>query len=311
MTDFTTVSLVILTYNRPHLIARQLERFAQISYPEFELIIVDNHSEQPLADMVKPYPFARLLRMEENLGVAGRNRGMAVARGEIVITLDDDVTGITDQDINRIVSLFSNATTGAVCFKVLDEETGEVINWCHHRKLELYCDQAFITDEISEGAVAFRRTAVLQAGLYPEEFFISHEGPDLALRIMNCGYDVIYNPAISVLHSHAVAGRPGWRRYYYDTRNLIWLVLRNHQFLRGARKLGIGLGSMLVYSLRDGFLRYWFKGVVDGVMGSKKMLSQRIPVTCRTQKILREIDRFRPGMWYMLKKRLLKKKVRI
>jgi GT2 family glycosyltransferase len=311
MTDITRVSLVILTYNRPHLIPKQLERFATITYPEFELIIVDNHSDQLLTDMVKPYPFARLLRMPENLGVAGRNRGIAAARGEIVITLDDDVTGISDQDINYLVTLFRKDTTGAVCFKVLDEVTGEVINWCHHRKRELYSDQVFITDEITEGAVAFRRHVVMQAGLYPEEFFISHEGPDLALRIMNCGYDVIYDPAITVLHSHAIAGRPGWRRYYYDTRNQIWLVLRNHHLWRGTRMLVIGLGSMLVYSLRDGFLRYWLKGVIDGIQGSRKMLAQRIPVNSRTQKILDEIDRYRPDMWYMIKKRLLTKKVRI
>ncbi len=305
------VSLVILTYNRPHLVQKQLEQLSSIRYQPFEVIIVDNHSEQVLTDIVRPYSFARLLRMDDNLGVAGRNRGIEAARGEIVITLDDDVTGITDRDIEKILEIFTDPVIGAVCFKVLDELTGEVINWCHHRKPEQYSNTDFITDEITEGAVAFRRLAVLEAGLYPEEFFISHEGPDLALRIMNCGFNVVYRHLIEVRHSHAIAGRPGWRRYYYDTRNLIWLVLRNYPFMRGTKLLVIGLGSMLIYSLRDGFFRYWSRAVVDGIKDSGRILEQRVPVSKRTMDILRNIDQYRPDMWYMIRKRLLKKKVRI
>jgi len=311
MVDMRPISLVILTFNRPRLVRDQLERLAKIKREAFEVIIVDNHSEQPLTEIVSDYPFAKLLRMDANLGVSGRNRGIEAARGDIVITLDDDVTGITDQDINRIVAVFRNPSIGAVCFKVLDEETAEIVNWCHHRKQDEYADRHFITDEITEGAVAFRRSAFLQAGSYPEEFFISHEGPDLALRLMNSGFDVVYDPEIAVTHSHAVAGRPSWRRYYYDTRNTIWLVLRNYPPYRGAQVLTIGLGAMLIYSIRDGFFRWWFRGVIDGLKGGRSMLAQRTPITRRTRQILDDIDRFRPGMWYMVKKRLLQRTVGI
>jgi len=311
MNNPAPVSLVILTYNRPSLVRQQLEKLQRIAYIPFEVIVVDNHSEQPLDDIVNQYSFARLLRMKENLGVAGRNRGIEAAHGDIVITLDDDVTGITDIDIERLISIFRDPIIGAVCFKVLDELTGEIVNWCHHRKQEEYSDLQFITDEITEGAVAFRRDVVMQAGLYPERFFISHEGPDLALRIMNNGNNVIYTSEIAVRHSHATAGRPGWRRYYYDTRNLIWLVLRNHPFLMGIKALCIGLCAMLVYSIRDGFLRYWLKGVLDGIRGAPEILKQRTPANARTLALLRDIAPYRPSIWYMIKKRLLKKRVRI
>jgi GT2 family glycosyltransferase len=311
MTELTSISLVTLTFNRPVLMQKQLERLTQIKYQPFEVIIIDNHSEKPLTEIVSDYPFARLFRMKENLGVAGRNRGIEEARGDIVITLDDDVSGITDQDIRNLIAIFENPDIGAVCFKVLDEQTEEVVNWCHHRKQEEYSNREFITDEITEGAVAFRRSALMQAGLYPEDFFISHEGPDLALRLMNCGYNVVYEPSIVVRHSHAREGRPDWRRYYYDTRNQIWLVLRNHSACRGARLLAIGLGSMFIYSLRDGYFRYWAKGILDGIKGARSMLKQRTPINKRTRSILNIIDHYRPGVWYMAKRRLLKQKIQI
>ncbi len=305
------VSIIILTYNRPWLIESQLASLSQIKYPQLEVIVVDNNSDLPLTDIIDKYPFSRLLHMYDNIGIAGRNRGIEESNGNIVITLDDDVSGINDDDIYCLKDIFRNPVIGAVCFRVIDEKTGETVNWCHHRKQEDYCNKDFITDEITEGAVAFRKSTLMQSGLYPEDFFISHEGPDLAFRIMNCGFKVIYNPKITVRHSHDNSGRQDWRRYYYDTRNLIWLVFRNYPVMRGIKLLTIGLGSMLIYSLRDGYSRFWIKGVMDGIKGSRDMLNRRTPFSEHTYLLIKEIDYYRPSLFYMIKKRLFKNKVRI
>lgn len=305
------VSLVILTFNRSKLLRKLLESLSEITYKSFEVIVVDNHSEDSVEWIVDLYEFARLIQMDKNLGVAGRNRGIEAAHGDIIITLDDDVSGITDADIKQLITIFQDASIGAVCFKVLDEETGQIINWCHHRKQEEYSERSFITEEITEGAVAFRSEALELSGLYPEEFFISHEGPDLALRIMNGGYKVIYIPDIIVRHSHSTLGRASWRRYYYDTRNQLWLVLRNYPLLMGVKSLTIGLGAMAIYALRDGFFRYWLKGIMDGIKGSKRALEQRSPMGIQTHRLLKEMAKYRPGIWYMVKKRFLDRGVRI
>lgn len=305
------ISVVILTYNRPQLLEKLLSHLAKIRYPEFEVIVVDNHSEHPVDEIVDSYHFAQVIRMPENVGVGGRNAGINAATGEIVITLDDDVLGITDEEINTLINKFNDETIGAICFKVLNEVTGEIMNWIHHRKREKYSESAFLTEEISEGAVAFSRHALLKTELYPEEFFISHEGPDLALRIMNAGYKVMYSPEIVVKHSHSPLGRSNWRRYYYDTRNLIWLILRNYPFLLGVKRLFIGLTAMAIYSLRDGFFRYWLKALYDAVKGSRMALQNRQIMTQYTRNILKEIDKCRPSIWYMIQVRLFKRKVRI
>ncbi|HEY4732687.1 MAG TPA: glycosyltransferase family 2 protein [Gammaproteobacteria bacterium] len=307
----TPVSVVILTYNRPLLVEKHLINLSRITHVLFEVIVVDNHSDSPLDHVVDKYPVARLLRMEDNLGIAGRNRGMEQANGEIIITLDDDVHGITDRDIVQLIELFQNHEIGAVCFKVTDEKTGGIINWCHHRNKEIYGDKSFITEEITEGAVAFRKTALDKTGLYPEEFFISHEGPDLALRLMNAGYEVIYYPGIEVQHGHSEIGRTSWRRYYYDTRNLIWLIIRNYPVWLGTRRLAFGLLTMGIYSFRDGYPRYWLRAIYDGVMGAGRAYSQRNPIRQDTELKLRELRKFYPGLWYMVKTRILSRGVRI
>lgn len=305
------ISIVILTYNRPKLLEKHLIALSEIAYGAFEVIVVDNHSDESLDKIIKKYPVARLIQMNENLGIAGRNRGMEQANGEIIITLDDDVHGITDRDIELLIKQFDDSEVGAVCFKVTDDVTGGIINWCHHRSKEMYADTSFMTEEITEGAVAFRKAALLKTGLYPEEFFISHEGPDLVLRMMNAGYNVIYYPDIVVRHGHSELGRTNWRRYYFDTRNLIWLIIRNYPFLMGAKRLVIGLVAMGIYSLRDGYLRYWFKAIYDGIRGSGYAYSRRRPFNCETEKKLKELRKHYPGLWYMIKTRILNKGVRI
>lgn len=300
------VSLVILTYNRKLLLQKELD-FLKAHEFTGEVIIVDNHSKEPVRDMVAAYPFARLIELSENVGVGGRNAGMKSAKGDIIITIDDDILGITGEDVDKIIKAFGDAKTGAVCFKVMDEETHEIINWCHHRKMEEFHNKEFVTEEITEGAVAFRKEALESAGYYPEEFFISHEGPDLALRLMNAGYIVKYIPEVIVRHSHSSLGRPTWRAYYYDTRNLIWLVLRNYPVLRGIKKLFIGLNAMLFYSIRDGYVKFWFKAVIDGVAGAGAALQKRSPMSGHTRSILDEISQYRPGFWFMVKKRVFNK----
>lgn len=301
------VSIVILTYNRPQALRILLEHLQMsLTGSSVETVVVDNGSDEITLTMVaQEFPSVRYIRPEENLGIEGRNVGLRACRGRYVITLDDDVVGIGDEDIALIIGMFEEQPSlGGICFKVVDAESGGVINWVHHYAIERFENEVFVTDEITEGAVAFRRAALDKSGLYPGYFFISHEGPDLAIRIMNCGYDVVYQPRIVVKHAPATEGRTPWRNYYFDTRNLFWLVVRNYPLWSGLKVLARGLAAMFVYSVRDGYLRYWAKGVADGIGGLRRVFAERVVMVPRTRKIIDDINRNRPSLLYMVRKRL-------
>lgn len=305
------LSIVILTYNRGELIQNLLRSLSQIKYTPLEIIVVDNHSDVPVKSFISDkFPAVTVLEMEENIGVGGRNYGIAVATGDIIITLDDDILGVDDAAIKKMISLFLDPVIGAICFKVLDPD-GNISNWCHHYPAESFAEKTFITNEITEGAVCFRKETLELSGPYPDFFFISHEGPDLAYRIMNVGYNVIYSPEIIVTHYHSSIGRTNWRRYYYDTRNQFWLAARNYPLPYAVKSLSIGLTAMLIYSIRDGFFLYWLKGVAGGLIGLRRAYRGRSRPTERTLAIVKEIDRNRPGFISMVKKRLFQKQVRI
>jgi GT2 family glycosyltransferase len=302
-------TILILTYNRNHLLEPLLKQLKPFADHGVQIIVVDNASKPSATVVTGQFQYVLNIRSEENLGAAGRNLGFAAATGETIICLDDDVEGLSVSALECLDSVFSDEVIGAANFKVMEKGSGRVANWVHHRKSEQYANSTFDTYEITEGAVAIRRAVFQRVGGYPERFFLSHEGPDLAFRIMNLGLRVIYCPDVIVTHSFAHEGRTAWRNYYLDTRNTFWLAARNLPVVYGARLVVRQTLAMLAYSLRDGYFRWWVRGVADGLRGLRDVLKERQPLNREAFVRLRAIDRFRPGVVYMLRKRLFRRGV--
>jgi GT2 family glycosyltransferase len=307
------VSIVVLTFNRADMLGRLLPTLARLQGPDTELIVVDNHSEDSTPDVVRASaPGCVYLRTEVNLGVGARNRGLERAAAPVIICLDDDVFGIDERAIATIRSAFdSDPRLGAINFKVLDPYTGSVCNWVHHCRVEEFADRRFDTYEITEGAVAFRKAALDAAGYYPDYFFLSHEGPDLAFRMMDAGYVVEYRGTIAVEHWHAQAGRRPGMCHYYDTRNQYWLAARNFPLSYAFRYLARGQVSTFVYAVRDGYLGQWARAVGDGLAGTGTAWRHRRRLSTRTMRLIRQIDARRAPLLYMARRRLFQKDMRL
>jgi len=307
------VTIAVLTYNRCKSVTKLLGSLAKLSYEYIEIIVIDNCSKDTTEEEIrKTFPNIKYLRTKKNIGVGARNIALREAKGEIVITIDDDIFGISDRDINALVNYFSESiNTGALNFKVVDEKSKEVCNWIHHKKVEDFHDKKFLTYEITEGAVAFSKKALEKSGYYPEYFFLSHEGPDLAFRIMDAGFQVWYSSLVCVVHSHAEEGRKSWFRYYYDTRNQFLLAMRNFPIHYAIKFLARGVVSTLFYALRDGFLKYWVRGVIDGLKGVVNHSADRKVLSEDTMTLLHAIDNERPSFFYMVKKRIFRTEMRL
>ena len=307
------VTISILTYNRSKYLKKLLTSLISLDYKPFEIIVIDNHSEDDTQQMMTDeFPYISYIRTERNIGAEARNLGMKKALGDIIITLDDDIIGLDDDAILNIVKWFSADTDlGALNFKVIDALTGGLCNWVHHYKPEDYSHKDFITYEITEGAVAFRKLALERSGYYPENFFLSHEGPDLAFRLLENGLKVIYSSEIVVEHYTANEGRTSWRNYYFDTRNQFLLAARNFPVGYALRYLTMGLAVMLAYSIRDGYTTYWLKAVYDGVKGLGAVLKDRKVLSKNTMAIIKNIDSNKPNLAYLVRRRLFRRGIRI
>lgn len=116
------VSIVIPVYNREKYIGKALESAVSQTYPNIEIIVVDNKSTDAtwgiLNDWQKEDQRIRIYRNETNIGpVLNWKRGFELARGEYVKILWSD-DWMADDFVERAVLL-------------MDDDTAFVMSWFH------------------------------------------------------------------------------------------------------------------------------------------------------------------------------------
>jgi GT2 family glycosyltransferase len=294
-----TVSIAILNYQRREALRGALEAARDQRYPVLEIIAVDNASTDGSAEMVRgDFPDVRLVQLPDNIAAAARNAGVAAAKGEIVVTLDNDVRLTTRDDIERGLAVFERHPRAAVVNFMIVGPDGRLSrrDWCHPRDPDRWSGSEFLTDYVLEGASACRREAFLAAGGYWPPFFIGHEGWDLALRLSDAGWDLVYTPEVRVRHLVDQSMRPSSRIYYTFTRNAIWVALRNHRPVDAARSIALDLALMGFAAARAGEIRAYVRGIADAVRGRRAALDSRTVISPATRARLRTIRAFKPGL---------------
>jgi GT2 family glycosyltransferase len=298
--DPILVTISILTYKRRETLTKALDSVREQSYTPREVVVVDNGSGDDLADfLTEHYPEVRLVALTENLGGAGRNRGIEAAFGDIVVTIDNDLYFDSPFELQKIVTAFEERPQATcIAFKVLESGSGQlhVRDWCHPRSYARYGDTEFETYFIPEGACAFRRKQFLEVGGYYEPFWLGHEGWDLALRMLDRGGRIVYCPSIRIRHQISGETRTNWRPYYFYTRNYIWVTARNYGALGTALFLPEKLAMMAYFAARTGNLRALGRGLRDGVTGLPKVWKTRKPLAASTWQRLEDLTDERPNV---------------
>ena len=117
-TDDPLVSVVVPTYGRPRYLSDALLSVAEQTHDEVQLLVVDDHSPDPVAPVVEGLDLdlrdVRCLRHDRNRGAnAARNTGIEAADGALVAFLDDDDRW-TPTYLERAVGAFDDPEVGLV-----------------------------------------------------------------------------------------------------------------------------------------------------------------------------------------------------
>jgi GT2 family glycosyltransferase len=191
------VSIVIVTWNRVNEVVKCINSALNQTYSPIEVLVVDNASTDETLQTIKMlYPQVRIIRLHRNVGCPeGRNIGFSNAKGDILFALDDD-GWLEKQAIEKIVGRFNvKPTVGVIQAKILDGRKNPI------KSCYMY--------EFSGGASAIKREVIDKAGYYPHDFFRQGEESDLAIRILEAGYDIIYYPDAMMYHKPSKICRQG------------------------------------------------------------------------------------------------------
>lgn len=149
-----TISLIISTYNRSHLIKKAIDSVYLKTFDE--IIIIDDCSSSwnqiQLKTLLKNYPKIILLTNEENLRMSeSKNIAISVAKSQWIIFLDDDdyfITESTGIDIAERLKLFISKHPEA------DIITHKIINYnTSTQDISLYGDETFTLEELRQNNI--------------------------------------------------------------------------------------------------------------------------------------------------------------
>ena len=179
------VSVVIPTYNRINLLERAVNSVIRQTKNAFEIIVVDDGSDDNSSEMVKQKFGSVILVRQENCGVsAARNRGIEISKGDWIALLDSD----DEWKPNKLEKQINALSEDPDCFFCYTNETwirnGVRVNQGkRHKKYGGYIfDKCLDICRISPSSVLFKKSILEHVGLFDNELHVC-EDYDLWLRI--------------------------------------------------------------------------------------------------------------------------------
>jgi len=257
MREQPELSIITVNYNGKKDTGQLVESLrSNLSIP-YELIVVDNGSVQNEAvDLQKKYPFLKTIRSEQNLGFAGGNNlGIRQAVGNYLFFLNNDAFVQDDAISGLIERMEQNPQLGGISPKIMFADKQEGIQFAGYTLLSRITLRNYLvgyrekdsgqydtprtTPYLHGAAMLVRRTAIEQAGMMPEIYFLYYEELDWSLQICRKGYGLEYNPSATVYHKESSStGQDSPLKAFYMTRNRLLFAQRNLN--RSDRLLSIG-----------------------------------------------------------------------
>jgi N-acetylglucosaminyl-diphospho-decaprenol L-rhamnosyltransferase len=226
------LSILIVHYNTPGLL-RQTLKGIRLAAPKlrYEVIVVDNNPEMPIAEKVAAeFPEVKLIVPERHLGFGGgMNRAMDIASGRYVLVFNPDIAVLAGGLEELVRFMDANADVGIAgpqllhpdgsiqysCFRFMRPEVilYRRLPWLSRLPSVKVQMDRYVMAEWDHGetrdvdymlgaALCVRREALAQVGGFDPAFFVYFEDQDWCRRFWKAGWRVTYNPGAKLIHYH-------------------------------------------------------------------------------------------------------------
>lgn len=283
-------SIITVNFNQPKVTIDFLESIkAHTRENAVELILIDNGSLEDHEKQFKAtYPNLVYINSPENLGFAGGNNlGVAIAKGEYLLFLNND-TEITSGVIEVLIEeMKQNPSIGLISPLILYYDDPQVIQYAGFTPMNyLTCrnneighkekdNNQYINDTRETGychgaAMMCKRADLATVGLMPDQFFLYYEELDWCERFKKAGKKIWFTGKTKIYHKESMSvGKESKIKTYFMTRNRLLFIRRNTSFLNTllftAYYTLIASPKQIIVYLAKGrtdLIKYVFKGLI-------------------------------------------------
>ena len=220
--DLPLTSIVIPVYNNLKFTLSCLHSIYGInSKAPFEVIVVDDCSQENYSVLLRHYPQVKLIRNQKNLGfLRTANRGAQEAKGEYIVFLNNDTEVLPFWLDELATALYHHPEAGMIGSQLIHMRTGTL-----QESGNLICKDGTMmplgrgidpnhpeftffkeVDFVSAASIILRKKVFDEMNgfdiCYAPAYF---EDPDLGLRLQNAGYHNYVMPLSRVLHYEMIS----------------------------------------------------------------------------------------------------------
>ena len=229
-------SIIIVNYNTKNLLKNCLDSiFNNFNKDDFEVIVVDNNSNDKSIEMLKRYgDIIKVVENQKNFGFGKANNiGTKVAQGEYLFFLNSD-TIIHSNILSKINSEFeSDNSVGIVSPKLIlnngkqqEHAYGKFPNLLNiivakFKKQKFSNHKNFEVDWVSGAALIVRKNIFKEVKGFDNKFFMYFEDIDLCKKVKRLNYKIVVLNKVKILHlgGKSIKKTGIRKRYYHHSQN--------------------------------------------------------------------------------------------
>jgi glycosyltransferase involved in cell wall biosynthesis len=196
------ISIIIPNYNMAATIGQCLDAVFASDYENFEVIVIDDHSDDDSLEIIKKYP-CTLVSLDERSGTSrARNTGARNSRGDVIFFIDADCLLKRDtlSIVNRTLSgkgpdyiiggTYTRMPYDRTFFSIFQSV---YVNYSETKNVEN-------PDYIAAHAMIIDAVTFEKSGGFREDFLPIIEDVEFSHRMRRAGCKLIMNPEIQVQH---------------------------------------------------------------------------------------------------------------
>lgn len=288
MLNYPLISILILNWNRPQDTQKAIASAYKQTYPNFEIILVDNGSTDNSISLTKQnYPDIRIINLDKNYGCpGGRNLGVKHCNGEFIFYLDNDGELHQEAVMNAYQTISKDDKIAIV--------TGSIYNYQNQEEIDVSCQiksrDKFKTATFQGGICLHRKIVYNFVGLFPDHFMYGGEETFMSLKLLDSNFQIIKDEAVVLWHKQSEVARNRENELLNSYFNKLYIAVTLYPTINFLAYVPYFLVVYPFYAYKNNFFLKFIQSHRRLLNVFKSALRNRTPVNSTTFKISKTKD---------------------